>query len=68
MDEDLDTSKLTKKIAEVEEGYKTSFKDLMQLFKKASKLASLFEHNQFDLSPKVLDHVISIKVENKKKS
>lgn len=66
VNEDLDTTKLVDKLSQVENSYVGLYKKLMELFKKASKLASLFEHNQFELSPKVIEHVRNIEVGNKK--
>lgn len=41
---------------------------LHELFKQTAKLASLFEHNQFDLPLKVITHIADIKVDNLKKT
>lgn len=60
-------NKLLQKLKRIEDRYIEVYERLMMLLKKAAKLASLFEHNEFELSPKVIDHVRSIKVENKKK-
>lgn len=47
--------------------FKDIYQRLILLFKKNSKLASLFEHNQFELSPKVIEHIENIDIDNQSK-
>ncbi len=52
----------------MEERFKAIYTKLHQLFKQTAKLASLFEHNQFQLPIKVITYIQDIKIQNKKKN
>lgn len=66
--DELNIEKLDKKIRTVQSSFNAGYQRLIELFSKNSKLASLFEHNHFELSPKVIDYIENISITNDRKN
>lgn len=48
---------------QIQENFKNVYKRLHELFKQTAKLASLFQHNQFDIPMKVIAYIQDIKID-----
>lgn len=57
MNEDLDEERLKLKVKNLELRFKEIYTKVHELFKQTAKLASLFEHNQFDLPLNVITYL-----------